>query len=98
LLRSVTKDRVFFFDFSEANTSLQAAVAPEVEMGGWKSVKKERVTFLDKASEKVQKKKEPETEKVFSKKFSVPFHDQKVACPSISCRYDAYSYKRCTQQ
>ncbi|XP_027905967.1 protein PAIR1 [Vigna unguiculata] len=63
LLRSVTKDRVFFFDFSEANTSLQAAVAPEVEMGGWKSVKKERVTFLDKASEKVQKKKEPETEK-----------------------------------
>ncbi|QCE01995.1 hypothetical protein DEO72_LG8g6 [Vigna unguiculata] len=55
--------RLFFFDFSEANTSLQAAVAPEVEMGGWKSVKKERVTFLDKASEKVQKKKEPETEK-----------------------------------
>ncbi|XP_047155084.1 putative recombination initiation defects 3 [Vigna umbellata] len=47
----------------EANTSLQAAVAPEVEMGGWKSVKKERVTFSDKASEKVQKKKEPQTEK-----------------------------------
>ncbi|KOM27996.1 hypothetical protein LR48_Vigan477s002300 [Vigna angularis] len=32
-------------------------------MGGWKSVKKERVTFSDKASEKVQKKKEPQTEK-----------------------------------
>ncbi|XP_022641935.1 uncharacterized protein LOC106773208 [Vigna radiata var. radiata] len=48
---------------NEANTSLRAAVAPEVEMGGWKSVKKERVTFSDKASEKVQKKKEPETGK-----------------------------------
>ncbi|WVZ17652.1 hypothetical protein V8G54_010634 [Vigna mungo] len=48
---------------NEANTSLRAAVAPEVEMGGWKSVKKERVTFSDKVSEKVQKKKEPETEK-----------------------------------
>jgi len=59
-------DQGIFLDFSEAKTSIQAAVAPAAEMGGWKSVKKERVTFSNKASEKVQKKKEPETEKVFS--------------------------------
>jgi len=68
-----------FLDFrkSEAKTSIQAAVAPDVERSDWKPVKKERVTFSDKAFEKVQKKKEPETEKVFSKKFTVPFPDQK---------------------
>ncbi|ESW07074.1 hypothetical protein PHAVU_010G099300 [Phaseolus vulgaris] len=47
---------------SEAKTSIQAAVAPDVERSDWKPVKKERVTFSDKAF-KVQKKKEPETEK-----------------------------------
>lgn len=54
-----------FLDFSEAKVSIQATVAPEVEMGGWKPVKKERVTFSDRTSEKVQKKKEPHTQKVF---------------------------------
>ncbi|KAG4400495.1 hypothetical protein AAZX31_07G067400 [Glycine max] len=52
-----------FLDFSEAKVSIQATVAPEVESGGWKPVKKERVTFSDRTSEKVQKKKEPHTQK-----------------------------------
>ncbi|RZC01801.1 protein PAIR1 isoform X2 [Glycine soja] len=48
---------------NEAKVSIQATVAPEVESGGWKPVKKERVTFSDRTSEKVQKKKEPHTQK-----------------------------------
>ena len=46
--------------------SIQATVAPEVEMGGWKPVKKERVPFSDRRKyDMVQKKKEPHIEKVF---------------------------------
>ncbi|KAK7292682.1 hypothetical protein RJT34_15533 [Clitoria ternatea] len=48
---------------SEAKMSKQATVAPKVEMGGWKAVKKERVTFSDRKSEKVQRQIEPHTEK-----------------------------------
>lgn len=55
-----------FLDFSEAKVSIQATVAPEVEMGGWKPVKKERVPFSDRRKyDMVQKKKEPHIEKVF---------------------------------
>ncbi|CAJ1950145.1 unnamed protein product [Sphenostylis stenocarpa] len=59
----VTKDRGIFLDFSEAKTSVQAAVPPKVERGGCKPVKRERVTFLDRTSMKLPKKKEPETKK-----------------------------------
>ncbi|KAJ7962400.1 Protein PAIR1-like protein [Quillaja saponaria] len=36
----------------------QATVAPKVEIGGWKSVKKEKATFTDRASSKEHKQKE----------------------------------------
>ncbi|KAJ1429593.1 hypothetical protein SESBI_08378 [Sesbania bispinosa] len=39
-------------------------VAPKVETGGWIPVKKERTAFSDRISEKVQKQKEPLTDKV----------------------------------
>ncbi|KAL5132827.1 Protein PAIR1 [Glycine soja] len=49
---------------NEAKVSIQATVAPEVEMGGWKPVKKERVPFSDRRKyDMVQKKKEPHIEK-----------------------------------
>ncbi|KAJ1408632.1 protein PAIR1-like isoform X1 [Sesbania bispinosa] len=47
---------------NEAKISLHDTVAPKVELGGWKPVKKARVTFSD-ISEKVHKQKEPYTEK-----------------------------------
>lgn len=62
----MTKVTGIFLDFSEAKMSLQVTVAPKVGMGGWRPVKKERVTFSDRLSEKVHKQKEPYTEKVFS--------------------------------
>ncbi|OIW19919.1 hypothetical protein TanjilG_28898, partial [Lupinus angustifolius] len=43
--------------------NLQANVVPKVEMGGWRPVKKERVTFSDRKSGKMHKEKEPYTEK-----------------------------------
>ncbi|RDX86291.1 Protein PAIR1, partial [Mucuna pruriens] len=55
--------RQLHVDFNEAKMSIQAIVAPEIEMGGRKPAKRERVSFLDRTSEKVQKKKEPHTEK-----------------------------------
>ncbi|XP_057454635.1 putative recombination initiation defects 3 isoform X2 [Lotus japonicus] len=48
---------------SEVKMRTRAAAAPKVKMGGWMSVKKE-VTFSDRISEKVQKKKEPCSEKI----------------------------------
>ncbi|CAL0318379.1 unnamed protein product [Lupinus luteus] len=53
----------FFVDISEAKMNLQAKVVPKVEMGGWRPVKKERVTFSDRKSDKMHKEKEPYTEK-----------------------------------
>ncbi|XP_061373587.1 putative recombination initiation defects 3 [Gastrolobium bilobum] len=52
----------YFLDFRETKMSAQTTVAPKVEMGGWKPVKKERVTFSDRKSE-VHKQKEPYTDK-----------------------------------
>ncbi|KAK7389953.1 hypothetical protein VNO78_25250 [Psophocarpus tetragonolobus] len=48
---------------NEAKISIQTILAPEVERIGWKPVKKERVTFSNKTSEKHRKKKEPHNEK-----------------------------------
>ncbi|XP_027337787.1 protein PAIR1 [Abrus precatorius] len=49
----------------EAKSCIRATVAPMGETGGWKPVKKERVTFSDRISEKVQKQNEPHTKKYF---------------------------------
>ncbi|KAE9595513.1 putative protein PAIR1 [Lupinus albus] len=49
---------------NEKKMNLQATVTPKEEMGGWKPVKRERVTFSDKKSEKVHKENEPYIEKV----------------------------------
>ncbi|XP_019435404.1 PREDICTED: protein PAIR1-like, partial [Lupinus angustifolius] len=48
---------------NEKKMNLQVTVVPKKELGGWKPVKKERVTFLDRKSEKVHKENEPYTEK-----------------------------------
>lgn len=56
----------------------QATVDSKVETGGWMPVKRERVTFSDRISEKVRKQKQPHVEKVFSKFWSLPIHDLRV--------------------
>lgn len=100
-----------FLDFSEAKNSTLATVAPKVEKGGWVPVKRERVSFSDRISEKVQKQKGPLTEKVFLKFLSLTnIHDQSVTCLSnwLLCTYVLasynlsiwyeHSYGRCTWQ
>lgn len=88
----MNKVRGIFLDFSEVKMRTQAAAAPKVKMGGWMSVKKE-VTFSDRISEKVQKQKDPRTEKVLSKWLSLPIHDQIVTClPNQNNFYVLASY------
>jgi hypothetical protein len=50
-----------------------AIVASKVDTGGWMPVKRERVMFTDRISEKVQKKNQPKAEKVFQD-ILVTFH------------------------
>ncbi|CAL0315074.1 unnamed protein product [Lupinus luteus] len=49
---------------NEKKMNLRGTVVPKEEMGSWKPVKKERVTFSDRKPEKVHKENEPYTEKV----------------------------------
>jgi hypothetical protein len=65
--------RYFFLEFSEAKMNTPAIVASKVDTGGWMPVKRERVMFTDRISEKVQKKNQPKAEKVFQD-ILVTFH------------------------
>lgn len=67
--------RYFSFDSSEAKMNTPAIAASKVDTGGWMPVKRERVTFSDRITEKVQKQTQPHTEKVLSKFWSLPIHD-----------------------
>ncbi|KAL5062059.1 hypothetical protein RYX36_023796 [Vicia faba] len=49
---------------NEAKMYTPAIVASKVDTGGWLPVKRERVTFSDRVSEKVQKQTQPYTEKI----------------------------------
>ena len=71
----MTKVTGIFLVFSEAKINVHGAVASKEEMGGWKPVKKVRVTFSDKLSE--QKRKEPYTEKVLSNFLFHAIHDER---------------------
>ncbi|KAL2335976.1 hypothetical protein Fmac_010422 [Flemingia macrophylla] len=61
--KQVTKPKMRQPLANEAKMNIQATVAPEIKMGVWNPVKRERVVFSDRTSEKVQKKREVHTEK-----------------------------------
>lgn len=79
---------IFSFDSSETKMNT-AIAASKVDTGGWMPVKRERVTFSDRITEKVQKQIQPHTEKVFSKYWSLPIHGFSVLFfILITSRYD----------
>ena len=72
----MTKGHMYFsLEFSEGKKNTPVIVASKEDTGGWRPVKRERVAFSDRISEKVQKRIQPKVEKVLSKFWSLPIHD-----------------------
>ncbi|XP_073227012.1 putative recombination initiation defects 3 isoform X2 [Cicer arietinum] len=72
---------------NEAKMNTQATVDSKVETGGWMPVKRERVTFSDRISEKVRKQKQPHVEKVIrgGRDYAIVIESDEETDGSFSC-------------